>query len=81
METQKDTFVDQITVDKNGVVYVRTTEEISEESVVLSRKYSRSSFVPEQSVDDQPENVQAFCHATWTPEVISAFKDKIAGDA
>lgn len=74
MALTKETAVDQITVTENGIVLVRETTTIKEDGVEISKKYHRSSFVPEQDVSGQPANVQAICQAAWTPEVIAAYK-------
>ena len=74
MALTKEVAVDQITVTENGIVLVRETTTIKEDGVEISKKYHRSSFVPEQDVSNQPANVQAICAAAWTPEVIDAYK-------
>jgi hypothetical protein len=74
MSLTKEIAVDQITICENGIVLVRETTTIKEDGVEISKKYHRSSFVPEQDVSDQPANVQAICAAAWTPEVIAAYK-------
>jgi len=74
MALTKEVAVDQITVTENGIVLVRETTTIKEDGVEISKKYHRSSFVPEQDVSSQPANVQAICAAAWTPEVIAAYK-------
>ena len=74
MSLTKEIAVDQITVCENGIVLVRETTTIKEDGVEISKKYHRSSFVPEQDVSDQPANVQAICAAAWTPEVIAAYQ-------
>ena len=74
MALTKEVAIDQITVCENGIVLVRETTTIKEDGVEISKKYHRSSFVPEQDVSGQPANVQAICQAAWTPEVIAAYK-------
>ena len=74
MALTKEVAVDQITVTENGIVLVRETTTIKEDGVEISKKYHRSSFVPEQDVSGQPANVQAICQAAWTPKVIAAYK-------
>jgi hypothetical protein len=74
MALTKETTVDQITVTENGIVLVREATVIKEDGEEISKKYNRSSFVPEQDISDQPSNVQSICAAVWTPEVIAAYK-------
>ena len=80
MALTKETAVDQITVTENGIVLVRETTTIKEDGVEISKKYHRSSFVPEQDVSAQPANVQAICAAAWTPEVIAAYQAQQAAN-
>ena len=77
MALTKETAVDQITVTENGIVLVRETTTIKEDGVEISKKYHRTSFVPEQDISSQPANVQAICAAAWTPEVIAAYKAQL----
>lgn len=77
MALTKELAVDQITVTENGIVLVRETTIIKEDGVEISKKYHRTSFVPEQDVSSQPANVQAICAAAWTPEVIAAYKAQL----
>lgn len=74
MALTKEVSVDQITVCENGIVLVRETTTIKEDGEEISKKYHRTSFVPEQDVSGQPANVQAICAAAWTPEIIAAYK-------
>ena len=74
MALTKEVAVDQITVTENGIVLVRETTTIKEDGVELSKKYHRTSLVPEQDLTGQPANVVAICNAAWTPEVIAAYK-------
>jgi len=74
MVLTKEIAVDQITVCENGIVLVRETTTIKEDGVELSKKYHRTSLVPEQDLTGVPANVAAICNLTWTPEVIAAYK-------
>ena len=74
MALTKEVAVDQITVTENGIVLVRETTTIKEDGVELSKKYHRTSLVPEQDLTGQPANVVAICNVAWTPEVIAAYK-------
>jgi predicted metal-dependent TIM-barrel fold hydrolase len=77
MALTKEVLVDQITVTENGIVLVRETTTIKEDGVEISKKYHRSSFVPNSDVSTQPDNVKAICQAAWTPEVIAAYESSI----
>ena len=77
MTLEKTTTVDQITVVKNGTVFYRTVERIFENNKVLSESYVRYTLLPGQDTTNLPENVQAVCVVTWTPEVIQAYQDSL----
>ena len=74
MSLTKEVTIDQITVTEYGIILVREVTRIIEDGTEISKKYHRSSFVPEQDVSTQPANVQAICAAAWTPEVIAAYQ-------
>jgi hypothetical protein len=76
MSLSKNTIVDQITVNEDGIVMVRQTTVIKEDGVELSRKYHRYSFDPGSDVSSMPDNVRAICNAAWTPDVVAAYKAK-----
>ena len=78
MALSKETVVDQITVTENGIILCREATRIMEDGNQLSQTYHRTSLIPGQDLTDQPANVAAICNATWTPEVIAAYKNKIA---
>lgn len=70
----KETVVDQITVNENGIVLYREATRIIEDGKVLTQTYHRSSLTPGQDLTGQPEKVVAICNAAWTPEVIAAYQ-------
>jgi len=78
MTITKETVVDQITVTENGIILYREATRIMEDGNQLSQTYHRTSLTPGQDLTDQPANVAAICNAAWTPEVVAAYKDKIA---
>lgn len=65
MAINKKVYVDQITIDDNGTVFVREVTQLVEDEVVLSQTYHRTSLTPGQDVSGHPENVQAICAAAW----------------
>ena len=78
MALSKETAVDQITVTENGIILYREATRIMEDGNQLSQTYHRTSLTPGQDLTDQPANVAAICNVAWTPEVVAAYKDKIA---
>jgi len=78
MALSKETAVDQITVTENGIILYREATRIMEDGNQLSQTYHRTSLTPGQDLSDQPANVAAICNVAWTPEVITAYENKIA---
>ena len=74
MSLTKQTVVDQITVQENGIVLYREATRIMEDGEELSKTYHRSSLTPGQDLTGVPANVVAICNAAWTAEVIAAYQ-------
>ena len=70
----KETVVDQVTVNENGIVLYREATRIMEDGKELTKTYHRSSLTPGQDLTGQPEKVVAIAQAAWTPEVIAAYQ-------
>ena len=70
----KETVVDQVTVNENGIVLYREATRIMEDGKELTKTYHRSSLTPGQDLTGQPEKVVAIAQAEWTPEVIAAYQ-------
>lgn len=70
--------IDQITVTENGIILVREATRVLRDDVQIAETYHRWSIAPGDDVSTMPENVQAICNTTWTPEVISAHKALLA---
>ena len=74
MSLTKQTVIDQITVQENGIILYREATRIIEDGNELTKTYHRSSLTPGQDLTDQPEKVVAICNAAWTTEVIAAYQ-------
>lgn len=70
----KETTIDQITVIKNGTVFYREVNKISEDGTLLSQTYHRNSLAPASDLTGIPANVVAICNAAWTPEIVAAYQ-------
>lgn len=70
----KETVVDQITINENGIVLYREATRIIEDGKVLTQTYHRTSLTPGQDLTGQPEKVIAICNTVWTPEVVAAYQ-------
>jgi hypothetical protein len=78
MSLTKQTVIDQITVNENGIVLYREATRIMEDGNQISQTYHRSSLTPSQDLTGVPANVVAICNAAWTPEVIAAYQAQIS---
>jgi len=74
MSLTKQTVVDQILVEENGIVLYREATRIMEDGNQISQTYHRTSLTPAQDLTGQPANVVAICNAAWTAEVIAAYQ-------
>ena len=74
MSLTKQTVVDLITVEENGIILYRESTKIIEDGKELSKSYHRSSLTPAQDLTGIPANVVAICNAAWTAEVIAAYQ-------
>ena len=70
----KETVVDQVTVNENGIVLYREATRIMEDGNELTKTYHRSSLTPGQDLSGQPEKVVAIAQAAWTADVIAAYQ-------
>ena len=61
----KTQLVDNITVDENNIVHVRTATVIREDDAELSRSYHRHTLAPGDSLTDQDPRVVAIATAAW----------------
>ena len=90
MALTKETVVDKIEVLEIGQVQVRTATRVLEDGVELSSSFSRHVIDPQvrsdyvkdvhpgtwaaTDVTGEDARVQAICTASWTAEVIAAYK-------
>ncbi len=57
MALTKKTFVDQVTVDEDGVVFIRYKKAIMEDGKVISHQYHRTSCAPGDDLENQLDHV------------------------
>jgi hypothetical protein len=70
----KETTVDQITIQENGIILYREATRIIEDGVELTKTYHRTSLTPGQDITNQPQKVKDICNTAWTPAVIAAYE-------
>jgi len=74
MALEKQVAIDKIEVLENGTIQVRQITRIVEDGTELSASYHRWSLNPGDDLTGQDPKVVAIANATWTPEVVAAFK-------
>jgi hypothetical protein len=74
MSLTKQTVIDQITVQENGIILYREATRIMEDGNQISQTYHRSSLTPAQDLTGVPANVVAICNTVWTEAVIAAYQ-------
>jgi hypothetical protein len=74
MSLIKNTAIDEITIQENGIILYREATRIMEDGTELTKTYHRSSLTPAQDLTGVPEKVVAICNTAWTADVIDAYK-------
>ena len=74
MTLTKQTNIDQITINENGIILIREAVKILEDDIEISKQYHRSSLEPGANVSNQPQNIQDICKTIWTADVIAAYQ-------
>ena len=74
MSLTEEKVVDQIEVVEDGIVRVRTATVIKKDGVEISRSLHRHMLAPGDDLTGQDARVTAIANATWTDEVVAAYK-------
>ena len=74
MALTKETVVDKIEVLESNAIQVRSAIRVLEDGEVLSSSYHRHVLHPGDDLTNEDPKVVAIANATWTPEVIAAYK-------
>ena len=80
MALEKVIIVDRIEVVENGSIQVRTKTAILEDGVQISGTFHRHVISPIDDYSNEDARVQAIAQATFTPEVIEAYKALLETD-
>ncbi len=76
MALTKRTVVDQILVDEDAVLSIRTATVIEEDGVEMSRKFHRTTLAPGSDISGEPPRIRKIANAVWDADVVSAFTAK-----
>lgn len=74
MALTEQQVVDEITVVEDGIVRVRTATVIKRDGVEINRSFHRHMVCPGDDLTGQDARVTAIANATWTDEVVAAYK-------
>jgi hypothetical protein len=78
MALEKQTVVDKIEVLENGTLQVRSATRVLEDGEVLSSSFHRHTLAPGSDTSNEDAKVVAIATATWTTDVIAAYKAFVA---
>lgn len=75
MSLTKETFVDQITVDRAANISVRTATRVMDDGVPIgSDTYHRVVHAPGTDLTSADPRVIAIAAVVWTPAVVAAYR-------
>jgi hypothetical protein len=77
MALTKETVVDKIEVLESSTIQVRSAIRVLEDGAVLSSTYHRHVLQPGDDLSGEDPKVVAIANATWTAEVVQAYKDSL----
>lgn len=72
-----DQIVQQITVEENGVLSVKTTTRIFRDGVPIAEAVHRGTLEPGQDVTNESAKVRRIAAGEWTKDVVDARKADI----
>jgi hypothetical protein len=76
---KKMSVIDQIEITRDGHVQVKRADLIIENGKEIAKVYHRHALSPGDSMDNEDDKVKVVANAVWTPEVISAYQEKLSG--
>lgn len=76
MALTKRTVVDQILLDEDANISIRTATVIEEDGVELSRKFHRTTLAPGSDISGEPPRIRKIANAVWDADTVSAFTAK-----
>jgi|TARA_Y100000114_G_scaffold129042_1_gene126309 urease accessory protein UreE len=74
MALTEQQVVDEVTVVEDGIVRVRTATVIKRDGVEINRSFHRHMLAPGDDLTGQDAKVISIANATWTDEVVNAYK-------
>ena len=74
MALTETNIVDKIEVIENGSLQVRTANVILRDDAEISRSFHRHVLAPGSDLAGEDARVVAVANATWTDEVVDAYK-------
>lgn len=77
MALQEKSVVDKIEVLLNGCIQVRRRDQILKDGVEVAASFHRHVVNPGDDVSNEDPRVAAISTATWTEEVVAAYKKSL----
>jgi hypothetical protein len=72
MITEK-TFIDSVEVTENGCVFLREVTQFFDGDEVVSVKYHRKSFTPDQDISNEPKEIVDICTSARTTKAVATY--------
>ena len=77
MALKEKSVVDKIEVLLDGCIQVRRRDQILKDGVEVASTFHRHVVVPGDDVSNEDPRVAAVATATWTDEVVAAYKKSL----
>jgi len=74
--TEKQEY--KIEVLENGTLQIRRADIVCKDGAEVGRQYHRHVLFPGDDVSEEIQRVQDVANATWTPEVVTAYEERVA---
>jgi urease accessory protein UreE len=80
MALEEVSVVDKIEVLLNGIIQVRTRNQVLRDGVEIAATYHRHVLAPGDDLTNEDPRVTAIAAATWTEEVVAAYQASITAE-
>jgi hypothetical protein len=80
MALSEVSVVDKIEVLLNGIIQVRTRNQVLKDGVEIAATYHRHVLAPGDDLTNEDPRVAAIATTTWTEEVVAAYQASIPAE-
>lgn len=72
MTTEK-TFIDSVEITENGCVFLREVTQVADGDKIVSVKYHRKSFTPDQDISNESKEILDICTSARTAQAVATY--------